>query len=164
MGVVSTENHAYVILLNDDLSAYFPIQSDALQAELVEGILSENLEFDIRNYGIYFTFLSMLKAHGMNPTQLVFSVEKKGDVTCSLDIVEENELGVKVSRVPFLLADAVVIGTLGKIPVVIYGVAGTEFVFKLDSTILKQNIFSTICEEIARSERISAINSGDYQE
>lgn len=163
-GVVRTESRAYAVLVDDSSSSYFPIQSGLFQTALIEGVMSNELDFDVDSYGLYFTLISMFKAHGIRPTQISFVVKKGGSTSCSLELVEENELGSKVSRIPILLQDAVVVSSLGTIPIVVYGVAGTEFVFKIDKAIPKQNIFSAICEEIVKSERMSAISSGDDNE
>ncbi len=159
-GVVQTPKGAYVVLIDEPASMYFPVRCELFQAALVETILKDEDELHIQNYGIYFSFLSVFKAHDMFPTQIAFTVDKRGEVTCALDIVEENELGVKVSRIPMLLPDAVAISALGTIPIVVYGSAGTNFVFKIGKDVPKQNIFSFVCEEIAKSERLSAIGGG----
>jgi bifunctional DNase/RNase len=156
-GVVRTNNNAYVILVDESASLYFPIKSGDSHAMLVENILEDDLEFNVDNYGLYFSFLSMFKAHEMNPTQIFFEIGKKGNIFCSMDVVEENELGIKVSRIPINTSDAVVLCAVCKIPIVVYGPAGTEFAFKIGKEIPKQNVFSFICDEIIRSERLSAI-------
>jgi hypothetical protein len=162
--VVRTNDNAYVVLVDESASSYFPIQSSEPQAMLVESILSDTIEFNVENYGIYFSFLSMLTAHDMVPTQVSFIVGKKGGVSCSMDVTEENELGFKVSRVPLTLIDAVVLCSVGKMPIVIYGVAGTEFTFKINKDIPKQSVFSFVCDEIVKSERLSSINCADENE
>jgi len=162
-GIVRTENSDYVVMVDESTSFYFPISSGSVNTNLIEMIFSGDFDFELENYGIYFSFLSMFKAHDMCPTQVSFIIKKDGGTTCSMDVSEENELGVKVSRIPLLLSDAVVLCSLGRIPIVIYGCAGTDFVFKIDKNVPKQNIFSFIGEEISQSERMAAIDSENNQ-
>ena len=163
-GIVKTGRGAYAVLIDEDSSLYFPVLCEPFQAELVGDILGGKLDICMDNYGIYFSFLSILKAHDIFASQLVFVIGKGGRATCCLELVEENELGSKVSRIPILLTDAVAISALGTIPIVVYGSAGSGFAFKIGREVPKQNIFSFVCEEIAKSERMSAIGSGDSDE
>lgn len=158
-GVVKTGDSSYIVLVDEDSSLYFPIQSSDMQSALVENILSENIEFNVDNFGIYFSFISMFTAHDMFPSCISFFVGSRGGVECSMDVTEQNELGFKVSRVPLILVDAVILASACKIPIVIYGIAGTEFAFKINKDIPKQNVFSFVCDEISKSERLSSINN-----
>jgi hypothetical protein len=160
-GVVRTDNYAYVILVNESATLYFPVKSGESHAILVENILEGSIEFNVENYGIYFSFLSMFKAHEMFPTQIFFEIGKKGNVNCSMDVVEDNELGMKVSRIPVSVADSVVLCAVGKMPIVVYGPVGTEFAFKIAKEISNKNVFSFICDEIMRSERLAALGAKD---
>jgi hypothetical protein len=163
-GTVRTANNAYVILVDKVSSLYFPIPCAEWHLELVEGVLSNKYPFDLSHYGMYFSLLSMLKAHDIFLTQASFCLDKSGAVSCSFDVVEENELGVKVSRVPLLLADAVVVCALGQMPITVYGPAGVNFSFPIDKSIPKNGIISCIGEELSRAERISAIGEHGDQE
>ena len=159
-GTVSTPKGSYTILVDDAVSTYFPIQCSPFHLKIIEGLMEEEIPFDIGSLGVYFSILSMFRAHDMFPTQMIMTVGKNGKTTCVLEVSEENELGRKVSRVPFLLPDSLVLAVLCRIPVVVYGTAGTEFTFKINKSVPKDNVFSSICEEIARSERLSEIGSG----
>ena len=163
-GTVRTTNKSYVVLVDANSSSYFPIPCAEWHSQLVESIVSEKVPFDLSNYGMYFSFLSMIKAHDIFLTEAMFVVDRNGSVSCSFDVVEENELGVKISRFPLLLTDAVVICSIGEIPIMVYGTAGSDFTFAIDKSVAKQNVFSFICEEIARSERISAISEDADEE
>ena len=164
-GVVNTDHGAYVVLIDEMSSMYFPVPCQSFHAALVEAILSEKIDVTLANYGLYFSLLSIFKAHDMSPTQIVFIVSPRGGVTCSMEVVESNELGMKISRIPMMLPDAVAISAIGKIPVVVYGSAGTMFTFKIGKDVPKQNVFSFVCEEIAKSERLASIgSSGQEQE
>jgi hypothetical protein len=160
-GAVETSRGSYAILMDEAVTMYFPIQCSPFHSQLVAAILSNEAPFDIECLGIYFSMLSMFRAHDMFPTQMMLTVGKSGKTTCELEVSEENELGSKISRVPLLLPDAIVLAVLCKIPVVVYGTAGTDFTFKIDKSVPKDNVFSCICEEIAKSERLSAISSED---
>lgn len=159
-GVVRTTCGAYAILIDERSSMYFPVSCQLFHATLIEVILGDKEDFTIANYGLYFSFLSIFQAHDIFPTQVAFTVGKRGGATCALEIIEDNELGVKVSRIPMLLPDAVAFSALGKIPIVVYGPAGSAFVFTIGKDVPKQNVFSFVCEEIAKSERLAAIGSG----
>ena len=163
-GVVRTGRGSYVVLIDESSTTYFPVQCQPFQASLVENILGEETEIVLANYGLYFSLLSVFKAHGMFPTQLSLSVGKRGGAECLLELVEENELVTKVSRIPLLLPDAVAISALGKIPMVVYGPAGSDFAFPIGKGVPKQNVFSFVCEEIAKAERFASIGSEDGQE
>ena len=163
-GVVNTPNSAYAVFINGDCSSYFPVECGKSHSILVESVLSETADFNIENFGLYFSFLSMLKAHDIFPTNFSFIVGKKSGLSCSLDVVEDNELGTKVSRIPMLIADAVVVSVLGRIPVVIYGVAGKDFAFKIDKGIPRNNVLAFACEEIARAEKMAALGLEESQE
>ena len=161
-GTVLVGTSAYAILVDELSSLYFPIQCVTQQTALIDGINSGEHPCDIDNLGIYFTFLSTLKAHNMFPTHFSVTFNKKGGIFCCVDLVEDNELGVKVSRVPVTKQDMAILSSIGKIPIVIYGTAGTEFAFRIDKGVPKKNIFSFVCEEIARAEKMKAIgSSGD---
>jgi len=159
-GTVSTSKGYYTILVDDATTMYFPIPCSEFHSGVVGGLMAEEIPFNIGNLGIYFSIASMFRAHDMFPTQVIITVGNGGKTTCVLEVFEENELGSKVSRVPFLLPDSIVLSVLCKIPVVVYGTAGTEFTFKINKGVPKETVFSSICEEIARSERLSEIGSG----
>lgn len=158
-GVVTTPNGSYAVLMDEGMTSYFPIPCQPFHGQIIEGALSEKDTFNLDNYGLYFTLLSLFKAHDMKPTQISLSISSRGTVTCFLEVVEQNELGSKVSRIPMVLSDAVVVGVLGKIPMVVYGVAGTDIAFAIGKGVPKQNVFSFVCDEIAKSERMSAIDA-----
>jgi len=160
-GVVRTPRGSYVVMIDEGATRYFPVPCQPFHAVLVETILGEQEDIVLANYGLYFTLLSVFKAHDMRPTQIAMEVGKRGAASCSMEVVEENELGSKVSRIPLLLPDAVAVSALSKIPVVVYGSAGSDFAFAIQKGIPKQNVFSFVCEEIAKSERIAAIGAGD---
>jgi hypothetical protein len=145
------------------MSSYFPIPCGEFHVEMVEHMLADEVDFVIDNFGMYFTLLSMFKAHGIETAQMEFIVGKHGGLSCSFDAVEENELGTKVSRIPILLPDAIVVSILGDMPIVIYGPAGTDFTFKIDKGIPKDKVFSFICEEVVRAEKMKAIDSQEDQ-
>lgn len=160
-GVIRTERKSYAILVDETTSLYFPIHCGEAQAILIENIITDKCEFDIEYYGLYFSFLSMFKAHDMFPSQISFTIGKNGSASCSMDVTEENELGFKVSRVPLLTADAVILCAIGKMSIVIYGEADTEFIFKINKDVSKQNVFQFICDDILKAERLIAIDSGE---
>lgn len=158
-GTVETSGGAYTILMDEALSSYFPVQCSPFHAQLVEAIISNEAPFEVGSLGIYFSMLSLFRAHDMFPTQMMLTVGKHGKTTCELEVSEENELGNKISRIPLLLPDAIVLAVLCKIPVVVYGTAGTDFTFQIDKSVPKDNVLSCVCAEIAKSERLAAINS-----
>jgi hypothetical protein len=87
-------------------------------------------------------------------------VGKNRGLTCYMDMVQNNELGMKVSRIPVILSDAMVLCAIFGVPVVVYGAAGTDFAFSIDKNIPKDNIFSFICDDISKSEKLMAMRQG----
>lgn len=160
-GVVRTANAFYVILIDDESTLYFPVACSPTHALLIDGELSEKMPFEVGTFGIYFSFLSMLKANGVGVTEVAITVGKNNAATCYLDLVQENELGMKVSRIPVMLSDAMVLCALFKVPVVVYGAVGTDFAFSIDKGIPKDNIFSFICDDICKSEKLMSLRQGD---
>ena len=160
-GSVTTDNGAYIILVDETVSSYFPVRCDPFHAQVVQSILSAGEDFDISEYGLYFTMMAMFKAHDMIPTQVAVTICKAKGTSCCFDVMEENELGIKVSRVPVTMPDAMVISAMADIPIVVYGSAGSDFSFKISKDIPKNNIMSFIGEEIARSEKMASIEEED---
>lgn len=161
-GVVKTDDSDYIIMVDESSSFYFPVLSDPYNIHIINKCV-DGVEFNIENYGIYFSLLSIFNAHEICPTQVSFIIKENGGTTCSIDITEQNELGIKISRVPLLLSDAAVMCFIGNIPIVVYGCSGTNFVFEIDKSVPKQNIFSYICDDISKSERIAAIGSNNQK-
>jgi len=156
-GVIQATKSFYVILLDEANSMYFPIPCQPEHAHLIDGAMTERLPFEIGNFGLYFTFASLLKANGVTVTEAAIVVGKNKSLSSYLDAVQENELGVKVSRIPIMLTDAMVFCAIFQAPCVVYGAVGTDFAFLIDKSIPKQSIFAYICDDIAKSEKFMSM-------
>ena len=162
-GVVETENSIYAILVDGCSSLYFPVACEAKHAFLVDMAMSGRAPFQVQSFGLYFTFASLLKANGVRATEVAIIVGKNKTALCYVDFVQENELGTKVSRIPVMMPDAMVLCAVLKVPVVLYGSVGTDFAFSIDKNIPRKSIFAFICADIAKSERLMLLQSRDEE-
>ena len=158
-GVVETGNSVYAVLVNDDSSFYFPVECADIHAKMITSVIGDPSVFDLCNFGLYFTFCSMLKAHGVGITEAAIILGKQSVTECYLSLVEENEIGMKVSRVPVGMQDAMVICAALSVPITVYGAAGKEFAFEIGKGIPKEAVFNCICSDIVKSERLLSIRS-----
>ena len=163
-GITQTENDIYAILIDSSSLLYFPITCGEEQATMISGLMSDELQFNVQNFGLYFTFASLMKANGTDVTEVAITVGKNKTANSYLDLVQENELGMKVSRIPIMMADAVVFCAIFHAPVVVYGSAGTDFAFAIDKNIPKQSIFAFISEDIAKAERLMLLRQDDEED
>jgi len=128
-GSLSTDGGSYIVLLSDRRDKFFAVSATPESAGCVEAILARGEEL-APGSSVYLTMLSMMRALPCRSTRVVVTLEVvDGNVFFLpvLEVVQANELGLCVARVPMILTDACALSAAGSIPFIVFETPGLEF-------------------------------------